>query len=217
MRIPVKKPCLTLAQIEKRLNWAMEHDGESWESTLFSDESVFQIGGHRLKRWEFDDEEIFFQTVKFPTKIMVWGAIHKGGRTSLYIVEGTMTADKYSSEVLDKHLKPYMRENCRQWYRLYQDGASSHTAKLTKRRVAAMRLKVMTSPPNSPDINPIENIWGLMDVHIKEKEPRTKAELVAAVKEAWEKIPQNTIDNVIDSMPRRIQAVMDNDGKWTKY
>ena len=80
-----------------------------------------------------------------------------------------------------------------------------------------MRMKVMTSSPNSPDINPIENIWGLMDVYIKEKEPRTKVELVAAVEEAWEKIPQSTIDNIINSMPRRIQAVIDNEGKWTKY
>ena len=78
-------------------------------------------------------------------------------------------------------------------------------------------------PPNSPDLNPIENTWSL---HKKarqrrlarlERRPHSADELFQAAKEEWELIPQETIDGWIIRLPERLQAVLDVDGGHTKW
>jgi hypothetical protein len=76
-----------------------------------------------------------------------------------------------------------------------------------------------TWPANSSDLNPIENLWHVLRSNIRKRryQPRNKKELVTALKEEWVKLDTRIVNALIDSMPRRMQAVIDANGGVTKY
>ena len=74
-------------------------------------------------------------------------------------------------------------------------------------------------PANSPDLNPIENLWHILRDRIRKRkvQPRTKEALIEALQEEWVKLDMKIVNDLIDSMPRRLQAVIDAKGGATKY
>ncbi|CAB5385256.1 unnamed protein product [Rhizophagus irregularis] len=75
------------------------------------------------------------------------------------------------------------------------------------------------TPAQSPDINPIENIWSYIEVkiHQRDSQPSSVSQLEQWVKEEWDAVPADYYRNLIKSMPRRIQAVIAVKGGPTKY
>ncbi len=70
---------------------------------------------------------------------------------------------------------------------------------------------------NSPDLNPIEKLWGIVKRKMRNKRPKNADELRATVKETWASIPPQQCHKLITSMPRRIEAVIKTKGAPTKY
>ncbi len=98
-----------------------------------------------------------------------------------------------------------------------QDLAPIHTAKSTKGWLNDHGVGVLDWPANSPDLKPIENLWGIVKSKIINKRPKNADELKATVKETWSSIPPQQCHKLITSMPRQIEAVIK--AKWapTKY
>jgi transposase len=103
------------------------------------------------------------------------------------------------------------------WFQ--HDNATPHTSKVAKEFLAKSGMQVLDWPAQSPDINPIENLWAIVKQSIRQqkKQPTNLAQLERCVKAVWKTIPKETIRNLIDSMPRRIQAVIAARGGPTKY
>ena len=72
-------------------------------------------------------------------------------------------------------------------------------------------------PSQSPDLNPIENLWTILDERVKERHPSNEEELFKTLAEAWKALPVDLLTKLADSMPRRCQAVIDSKGWPTKY
>ena len=66
-----------------------------------------------------------------------------------------------------------------------QDSAPCHTAKLTKRFLDSHNIPTIKWPANSPDLNPIENVWGYLKEKIVGKHNMTVSSVEKAVKEYW--------------------------------
>lgn len=80
-------------------------------------------------------------------------------------------------------------------------------------------LDVLATPANSPDLNPIENVWAESTRNWKTVFPRNKTTLEASIVQSWEKLRERPeyFKNLYESMPRRLNAVIDNNGGPTKY
>ncbi len=76
---------------------------------------------------------------------------------------------------------------------------------------------VLDWPANSPDLNPIENLWGVVKRKMRDTRPNNSDDLKAAIKGTWAPITPEQCHRLIDSMPRRIDAVIHAKGGPTKY
>ncbi|GBO20588.1 hypothetical protein AVEN_75193-1 [Araneus ventricosus] len=76
-----------------------------------------------------------------------------------------------------------------------------------------------STPANSPDLNPIENLWDHLDrvVRAMDPQPRNLAQLATALESAWLNIPVNTFRNLIDSLPARLAAVRSAKGGYSGF
>ena len=72
-------------------------------------------------------------------------------------------------------------------------------------------------PPQSPDLNVIENLWTILKRRIDGKAPKTADELWNCAKTEWNLIPNESFEKLYDSLPRRVESVLATKGGNTKY
>ncbi len=98
-----------------------------------------------------------------------------------------------------------------------QDLAPAHTVKSTKSWLNDHGVGVLDWPANSPDLNPIENLWGIVKRKMRKKRPKNADELKATVKETWTSMTPHQCHKLITATPHRIEAVIKAKGAPTKY
>ena len=99
-----------------------------------------------------------------------------------------------------------------------QNGAPCHRSKVAKNFLDSNNIDLLECPENSPNLNLIENLWTNIKNIVLEKQPLSGAEWVKAIKEVWVKeISKKYCQSLIESMPKRIKAVIKNRGGHTKY
>ncbi|CAF4872576.1 unnamed protein product [Pieris macdunnoughi] len=152
--------------------------------------------------------------------VIVWGGVSLDERTDLVVVPGRLCAQTYIENVLEDHVWPAAcMYGMGPDFLLMQDNARPHTAAITSDYLRQQEIRVMEWPSISPDLNPIEHIWDLLDRRIRKRPiaPQTLQQLTEALIEEWERIPQEDIRRIIRSMPRRCQAVIRAHGGYTRY
>ena len=104
---------------------------------------------------------------------------------------------------------------------LCHDNDPKHTAHTVKNYLQNKEhkgdIKVLEWPSQSPDINPIENLWNIVKQKRKGFRATSKDDLFEKIREIRQSIPTETLNNLVECMPRRIQAVIDTKGGHTKY
>ncbi len=210
----------------RKVTWAVEKKNwtvAQWSKVLFSDESKFCIsfGNQGPRVWrkcgEAQNPCCLKSSVKFPQSVMIWAAMSSAGVGPLCFLKSTVNAAIYQ-EILEHYMLPSADKLYGDADFIFQqDLAPAHTAKGTKSWFNDHGVTVLDWPANSPDMNPIENLWGIVKRKMRDTRLNNADELKATVKETWASIPPQQCHKLITSMPRRIEAVIKAKGAPTKY
>jgi len=222
-----RKPLITKVNQKKRFNFAEKHayiNENFWNDVIFSDESKFNIFGSdgKQKVWrkpntEFQEKNLTPTVKHGGGSIMVWGCFSAQGVGCLAFIDTTMTADGYIKILKDNLHQSAEKMKISKSFKFYQDNDPKHKAYKTREWMLYNCPKVLETPPQSPDINPIEHLWDYLDRKVHESPISNKNELKQRLKEEWEKIPLEYLQKLVASMPDRLKAVLKAKGKHTKY
>ena len=146
---------------------------------------------------------------------MVLGCMSAAGVGELQFIEGNMNSNMYC-EILQQSMILSLQKLGRRAV-FQHDNDPKHTSKTTAALLKRLRVKVMDWPSMSPDLNPIEHLWGILKRKVKMHKVSNIHQLRDAVMEQWKSIPVATCEALVNSMPRRVKAVLDNNGGQTKY
>lgn len=174
---------------------------------LWSDESTFRvtdgIGGNIYRRHGSDplDPRYIEATVKHPDSEMVWGAFSGKGRAELQVLPKNLTVNQHVYlELLSDHLPQAFEDTDAAIFQ--QDSAPAHRAiSVTQWLDDCCVTFIKDWPGNSPDINPIENLWEIVKQDLQGKDVSSVPKLVEEIRASWANISQETLLNLAQLVP----------------
>jgi transposase len=228
--VKVKKPKLRPHHRKQRLQFARTHAHwtvEDWKKVIWSDETKINRleSDGRVWAWKRSGGCIQDHHVQGTVKhggghIMLWGCITAFGIGHFCKIEGMMNAEVYTDILNDELLNTMDMYHLDRDNTLFQqDNDPKHTSRLAKEWFTANGINVLEWPAQSPDLNPIENLWRTLKRKLQayDAEPVGVLELWERVKVEWKTITQRQCLDLIESMPARVHAVLTAKGGHTKY
>ena len=149
----------------------------------------------------------------------------------LVLINQTMDAAAYK-KIMEKHMLSFATQMMPQGWTLYQDNDPKHKSRLMMGRLVTLRsgtqarlpgwfaandVKLINPPPYSPDINVIEHLWSFVKSQLKGKKFDSKVALWMYIQRVWSTIPHSLLQNLVHSMPDRLNEVIKAKGGPTKY
>lgn len=160
---------------------------------------------------------------------MIWAAICYDGKSRLVRFDTTnsqsrrqgITASIYRDQIINGPLREFITAMTMIYpdSQVLEDNTPVHTASLSRSQGLNNGYSFINHPPSSPNLNPIKNCWHWLKMAIRQlpRRPTNHNELFDAASRLWDEMPQSLINNVILSMPKRLEMVRKYKGFSTKY
>ncbi|GFX48902.1 transposable element Tcb1 transposase [Trichonephila clavipes] len=146
--------------------------------------------------------------------IMIWDGTGYHSCTPLRIA-GTLNSQRYIFEVLEQVVLPYLQGLATAIFQ--QHNARLHGARIVQRFFVNHQIELIPWPARS--LSPIENIWSMVAQRLTQITPpaATPDQLWQRVEVSWSAVPQEHFQSLFESMPRRVAAVISNNGGYSGY
>jgi hypothetical protein len=226
----IDKPLLTARHKKLRLEWAKQHQHwtlDDWKRVVFSDETKINIWGSDGCRYYWTrpgdpaKDHHYNLTVKHEGgSLMMWGCMTYKGIGYGCQIEGTMRGEDYV-----KILRTTFKQTLEYWKLeigdiIFQhDNDPKHTSRVAKEWLDGQGIEVLSWPPQSPDLNPIEHLWHYLKLRLATYDKKAKSidELWKRCDREWNKIVPDVCKKYIESMPARVRAVLKAKGGHTRF
>jgi transposase len=225
-----KRPYLKHSHRKARMDFAEKYQHwtvEDWKRVIWSDETKINRFGSDGKKWVWkrQGEQLNKRLIE-PTfkhgggSLMMWGCMSWEGVGFAAKIDGRMDSDLYCS-ILEDELQQSIKffKKKRKDTLFQQDNDPKHKSNKATSWFKDHKIQVMDWPAQSPDLNPIEHLW----VHLKRQlaaystPPSGINELWERTQREWEAIDTAVVQNLIESMPRRVEEVIRAKGGCTNY
>ncbi|KAK3548876.1 hypothetical protein QTP70_021268 [Hemibagrus guttatus] len=217
-RVPLLKP----VHVRAHLKFAREHlddPEEDWENVIWSDVTKIELFGKNstCRVWRRKNVELHpkntLPTVKHGGgNIMLWGCFSAKGPGRLIRVKERMNGAMYR-EILSKNLLSSARAlKMKRGWVFQHDNDPKHTARATKEWLCKKHFKVLEWPSQSPDLNPIENLWRKLKIRVARRQPQNITALEELCMEEWAKLPATVCKNLVATYRKRLTSVIANKG-----
>jgi len=222
-RLPGRKK-LSHSQKVARMEFARTHQDDDWSETWSFDEAYFNLYRHSNRCWISTSTEESVQLPKLTTRqekisIGICFAISKREKSALCFLPKNWTGTdlvKVFKETLLPSISWPKHPSKKKRFIIDNDGR--HQMQVWKDYVAQSRIHPLTPwPSNSPDRNPIENIFAWMKHYVEGQLPTNEQTLRQAVTDAFRGIPQQHFQTLMDSMENRLKSVVKSKGARINY
>jgi transposase len=210
---------------QARMMWCKHHRHTEFKNWIFSDESFFQLGDcstprhplvHRKRHERYSDCCVSSDPISNRRGLMVWGCITQQGKGVLTFVEGNINSEKYIT-ILQNNLIPFLESFPLSLYPnlvFQQDNATPHRSAITRDYLKKENISPPHWPALSPDLSPIENVWGIMKARIRRMKPTSMSALKDAILHTWEMtVNPSSCARLYASIPSRIHKVIIHRGR----
>ncbi|OWZ11875.1 LOW QUALITY PROTEIN: Transposase [Phytophthora megakarya] len=200
-----EEPYLSRIHKKKRLAYAKKYKdmtADAWENVLFTVVEMHGKSGY-VSVWR-RTQEAFNPKCALPTfkssrkSVMNWSSICEYYR---YILRSEIPITKALNGLPDATL-------------LVHNNAPAHSAKIIQKCLKELNLKTLGHPPQSPDLNPIENIWAILKWELNKAPRNSVDELIKDLPRLGSQIKD---EKTIRTMPMRLDAIKKARGGHTKY
>ncbi|KAK3544260.1 hypothetical protein QTP86_008735 [Hemibagrus guttatus] len=147
--------------------------------------------------------------------IMLWGCFSVTGTGNLVKVDGIMKKEDYLKILVENLVVSAHKLNLPENWTYQQDNEPKHTARVVKQWFRDKQW--LEWPSQSPDLNPIENLWRKLKIRVRARKPSNLQQLGTFVKEEWGNIPQQTSRNLVETYKKHLQAIIKNKVFSTDY
>lgn len=214
-----RTPKFTKRHKDARVKWARNymHYKDEWLSVVFSDEKKFNLDGPDGWKYYWHDlrkePRSFFSRQQGGGSVMVWGAFSFNGTTDIAFLKGRQYSDDYQG-TLEAHLLPFGELLGGNKWEYQQDNCSIHVSNSTMQWFRRHNVKVMEWPALGPDLNPMENLWGILsrDVYANGRQFATVQDLKMQIEQSWFNLKPEILQTLVLSMPNRVFQVIKKNG-----
>ena len=184
--------CLLISEVnkEKRIEWCLDRvlsNDLQLSDMIWTDECLVQLKSHwkityhismeSLQRWWADPNIL--------KKVHIWAGTSAKGATAVVIFIGILTATRYT-DILDATILPFIEEHYPTHHHFQQDNDSKHMSRWAQSYFKENNINWLKTPASSPDLNPIENVQGMMKNYLRSTVmPKNTHELQMGIKEFW--------------------------------
>lgn len=157
------------------------------------------------------------KTVKYQICVMVWGFFSDGGVETLVPISGLMDRFQFVDILSENLLLSAYKMDLGYDFILQQDNDPKHMSNYAKDFLSGAGIRVIEWPAQSPDLNPIENLWTQLKRQVRASDRRDEGRMLDIIMKEWEQLDMNYLQTLVRSIPKRLREVIANKGLHTHY
>ena len=186
---------------------------------IFTDECSVQLEQHsRICFRKHLQPRKLKPRAKHPVKIHIWGGISTRGATRVIMFSGIINAQRLAT-ILEAGLVPFISKRFSDGHCLFHDNDPKHASGLIEKVFERNNINWWPTPPESPDLNPIENVWGSLKQYLRNNyKPKNLQELKDGIEQFWVTLTPEVCKCYIDHIPKKvIPKIVDVQGEPSGY
>ena len=226
-RVARKKPYVNKVNRRKHSEYAKTYREKSlgfWNKMHWSDESKFNLFGSdgKVMVWRSAKEE-FESECTTPTvkhgggNVKCWACFLSSGVGSLIFINGNMTGESHREILENNLLKSVEKLGMSHDWIFQHDNNPKHRAAIIANWLNRNGVERLHCSSFSSDLNRIEHLWNEVERRLKKKQSKSRNELRESLIEVWHGIELPTLKKLVDSVPNRLNEVIQTKGYSTRY